>query len=296
MTTGFAGLGLMGEPIAANLVKAGKELLVWNRTADKCRGLVALGAQAAEDLEHLFQASSELILMLKDAEAIDEVLDRHGPEFQARVLGKTIIQSGTVRPSYSERLGQDIEKAGGRYVEAPVSGSRGPAENGELVVMLAGDEARATETARLLEPVYAKAFFCGPPPNALQMKLAVNHFLITMVSSLCESFNFARRAGLDVELFRSILDAGPMASAVSRAKLAKLATGDFSPQASLEDVLKNADLVFEANMDKGAYNPLLANSRELVRESLRVAGPDQDMAAILAAFTEARLAQQRSEQ
>lgn len=291
MTTGFAGLGLMGEPMAANLLKAGAKLLVWNRTASKCNQLVALGAEVAEDLDHLFHASAEVVLMLKDAEAIDQVLDRHGPGFPSRVRGKTIIQSGTVHPGYSEQLANDIEGVGGYYVEAPVSGSRGPAKSGELVVMLAGDEGRAAEVASLLKPVLSQSFFCGAPPKALQMKLAVNHFLITMVASLCESFNFARSAGLDMEIFRSILDAGPMSSAVSRAKLAKLTSRDFSPQASLEDVLKNADLVFEANMDKGAFNPLLASSRELVRESMRIAGPDQDMAAIIAAFGQVRLAQ-----
>ncbi|MCF3802691.1 hypothetical protein L2E22_24980, partial [Salmonella enterica subsp. enterica serovar Weltevreden] len=90
--------------------------------------------------------------------------------------------------------------------------------------------------------VCKEAFICGPVPSALQMKLAVNLFLITMVSGLVEAHHFARQLGLDPALHRAILDAGPMASAVSKMKLEKLVAGDFSVQASIADVQKNSRL------------------------------------------------------
>src|SRR5204863_1145983 len=115
------------------------------------------------------------------------------------------------------------------YVEAPVSGSRVPAERGALVGMVSGNPTAIQSIEPLLAPLCAKVFACGRVPNALRTKLAVNHFLITMVAALGETTQAARAAGIDLSILQEVLDAGPMASDVSRIKLDKLVRGDFSP-------------------------------------------------------------------
>jgi 3-hydroxyisobutyrate dehydrogenase len=146
---------------------------------------------------------------------------------------------GTTAPDYSRGLEADIVGAGGRYVEAPVSGSRVPAEQGALVGMLAGDPAAVAEGEPLLRPMCERTFVCGAVPRALHMKLAVNLFLITTVTGLAEAVHFAERHGIDLGVFRAIVDAGPMASKVSRIKLAKLVDRDYAVQASVADVHMN---------------------------------------------------------
>jgi 3-hydroxyisobutyrate dehydrogenase len=282
--TGFIGLGIMGEPMALNLSRAGVPLLVWNRSPEAAERLRAAGARVAASPAELFAQTRTILLMLATEAAIDSVLDRHGPAFAANVAGRTIVQMGTVSPGYSSRLEKDIRAAGGAYVEAPVSGSRRPAEERELVAMLAG-EAEATAGVRpLLAPMCREVIACGSVPNALLMKLSVNLFLITMVTGLAEAAHFAARHGLDMRQFRAALDAGPMASSVSRVKTAKLVEGDFSAQAAISDVLKNSGLVADAARRAGLASPVLDVCHALYGEAEALGLGRQDMVAVLRAI------------
>jgi 3-hydroxyisobutyrate dehydrogenase len=292
VTIGFIGLGTMGEPMALNLVKAGTPLLVWNRTPAKARALELAGAAVAVDPEEVFTRAVTVILMLKDGAAIDAALGRGTPSFVQRVKGHTIVHMGTTSPEYSRRLEADLLEAGGHYVEAPVSGSRKPAETGQLVVMLAGEEG-AVEAARpLLAPMCRETMVCGPVPKALLMKLSVNIFLITLVTGLAEAVHFAGRQGLDLDQFAAVLNAGPMASDVSRVKLPKLIGRDFAAQASIVNVLENNRLVAEAARATGLASPLLDVCHALYDETLKLGLADADMVAVLRAI-EARTDRQK---
>jgi 3-hydroxyisobutyrate dehydrogenase len=170
-----------------------------------------------------------------------------------------------------------------------VSGSRVPAENGELVAMLAGEQDAVATVRPLLAPLCRETFLCGPAPNALLMKLSVNLFLITQVTGLTEAFHFAGRQGLDGRLFLDVLDAGPMASAVSRMKAPKLLDRDFGVQAAALDVLKNNRLIAEAARATGLASPLLDACHALFEETVSLGHGGEDMVAVLRAI-EARTA------
>ncbi|MFC7613448.1 NAD(P)-dependent oxidoreductase [Actinokineospora soli] len=191
-TVGFIGLGIMGTPMARNLARAGTPLVVWNRTADKCAPVVEAGAVQAADAAEVFAKAEVVVLMLADEAATDAVLSRGTPEFAERVRGRVVVQMGTLSAEYSRLLDADIAAAGGEYVEAPVSGSRGPAEDGTLIAMVAGDVERVRH---VLAPMCSRVVDCGEPPGALLMKFAVNLYLITMVTGLAEAFRFAERRG-----------------------------------------------------------------------------------------------------
>lgn len=284
MRLGFAGLGIMGRPMARNLLAAGADLTVWNRTPERADELVAHGARPAATIEDLFAASDAVILMLADEAAVDATLDRGTERFGALVRSTTVVHMGTVSPEYSAGLDADIRRAGGRYVEAPVSGSRVPAENGDLVAMLAGDSAAVEDVRPHLAPMCRDTVVCGPVPNALLLKLAVNIVLITTVTGLAESVAFAARNGLVLEQLRAVLDAGPMASNISRGKLPKLLDRDFDAQAACADVLKNNRLIVEAARRSGAATPLLDQCHALFAETLGLGLGAADMAAVVAAI------------
>lgn len=281
---GFIGLGTMGAPMALNLARAAMPLVVWNRTRERCAPLQQAGATIASDAADLFDRCETIILMLENDVATDAVLCRHRPEFALRVDGRTIVSMGTVAPDYSKRLSDDIRSAGGRYVEAPVSGSRKPAEAGQLVGMLAGDRQDLARLRPVLTPICKEMFDCGEVPGALHMKLAVNTFLITLVTGLAEAAHFAARHGLDMTRFMDILNAGPMASDVSRIKIEKLVQHDFSRQAGISDVLKNNRLVVEAARRAGIASPLMDACLSLYSETEGLGHGEEDMISVIRAI------------
>ena len=284
MKVGFIGLGVMGQPMALNLARAGTDLVVWNRSADKCSPLRESGAQVAESPEDVFRQARIVILMMASDTALDAVLGRGSPDFSENVAGHTVVHMGTTSAEYSRGLEADIRAAGGCYVEAPVSGSRKPAEAGQLVAMMAGEPAAVDETRPLLKPICHEAVVCGPVPNGLLMKLSVNTFLIAMVTGLAEAAHLARRYGLDMQQFQAVLDVGPMASNVSRMKLNKLVNEEFEVQASIIDVLMNNRLAAEAARSANLASPLLDVCRELYQETVALGHGQADMAAVIHAI------------
>jgi 3-hydroxyisobutyrate dehydrogenase len=271
----------MGTPMALNLIRAGTPLLVWNRTPERTRTLADAGAEIAPDVETVFDRSDVVILMLTDDRAVDAVLARGTPAFADRVAGRTIVHMGTTAPPYSAGLETDVLAAGGDYVEAPVSGSRKPAEAGQLVAMLAGRPETVDRVRPVLEPMCRDTAYCGPVPNGLLTKLGVNIFLITLVTGLAEAVEFARRQGLDLDRFTEVLAAGPMASIVSRTKAAKLVAEDFSVEASIANVLINTELITEAAASAGIASPLMDVCRALFGETSGLGLDGSDMAAVV---------------
>jgi 3-hydroxyisobutyrate dehydrogenase len=286
MRIGFLGLGVMGTPMATNLVRAGTDLRVWNRTVPATELLRAEGATVARDVDEVFDDCEVVLMMLANGPVIDEVLGRGTDDFARRVAGHTVVHMGTTAPAYSRGLGEVVTAAGGAYVEAPVSGSRVPAEQRQVVVMVAGEPSRVAVVRDIVAPMCRQSVDCGPVPGATNMKLSANLFLITMVTGLMEAVQFAERQGLDLETLREVLDAGPMASIVSRGKLAKLSADDFSVQAGLADVLYNADLVAEAARLHGISTPLLDDSGRLYAEALAQGHGGLDMIGVLHALRE----------
>ncbi len=284
MTVGFIGLGVMGQPMALNLARAGTPLVVWNRSVGRCESLRAAGAQVATTPAQVFERASVVLLMLANGDAIDSVLGRGTEDFGTNIAHHTIVHMGTTSPDYSRMLEADVHAAGGAYVEAPVSGSRLPAEAGKLVAMLAGERAAAEAVRPLLRSMCHETIDCGLAPNALLMKLSVNLFLITMVTGLAEAVHFADHHALDMQRFLAVLNAGPMASDVSRAKAAKLTARDFAVQAAAADVFYNSRLVADAARRSKLASPLLDVCQSLYGETVALGEGTSDMAAVLRAI------------
>jgi 3-hydroxyisobutyrate dehydrogenase len=278
---GFIGLGVMGEPMSLNLVRAGIVLTVWNRSPAKVHILADAGAHAAATVDDVFADASTVFMMLFDRPAIDAVLGRGTPRFATLVAGRTLVNLSSIAPEDSRALEREVVAAGGRFLEAPVSGSRIPAERGQLVAMLAGDQAVADAVRPLLSPMCRDAVYCGPAGHALLLKLAVNLFLLVMVTGLAEAVHFADRHGLERERLQAVLDAGPMASTVSRLKLASLIAGDFTPHTAVADALNSTRLITAAAAEAVTACPLIETCRELYRDAAASGLAARDMMAVI---------------
>lgn len=280
LPAGFLGLGLMGQPMALRLAGAGTPLVVWNRTHGKTAPLREAGAQVAADVATVFARTQIVLAMLADETALDAVLARGTPRFAGLVAGHTIVHMGTTAPHYSRVLAADIAGAADRYVEAPVSGSRVPAQHGDLIAMLAGDPDHAEAVRPLLAPMCRDVIFCGAVPNASTMKLAINVYLITSVTGLAEAMHFAQQHGLDLRQFAGVLNAGQLASPVARVKSGKVIDGDWSAQAAVIDVLKNTNLIAAAARVSGIASPVLDLCRVLFQETAELGHSGLDMVAV----------------
>ncbi|MEO9328799.1 NAD(P)-dependent oxidoreductase [Gordonia aurantiaca] len=274
---GFLGLGRMGSAMAANLHRR-TPLVVWNRTRSSCDGLGAVGATVASVAADVFADAEVVFVMLSDEDAVESVL---GSMDAGRFRDRIVVLMSTVSPAFSERLEGRIVECGGAYVEAPVSGSRQPALDGTLLSLTAGDEESLDRVEPLIRAMSSTVVRCGRVPSALMTKLAVNAVLIPLVTALAEAFHFAEENGVDPGLLRQVLDAGPMSSAVSRAKTAKLVEADWTPHAAIHDVLKNSTLVREHAHRNGVVCPLLDVCTELYAEATELGRAEQDMAAVI---------------
>ncbi|QEM67478.1 NAD(P)-dependent oxidoreductase [Geobacter sp. FeAm09] len=280
MKISVIGLGAMGEPIARNLLKAGFPLTVYNRTSARCepfRGAAAIAPSARE----AFLAADAALLLLPGDREIDQVLGRDGGRITAEISGRIVVNMATVAPEYSERLAGAVTAAGGRYVEAPVSGSRKPAEAGALVVLAAGDGADTDRLAPLFDAIGKKTVLCGAPPNAMRMKLANNLLLTAMLEAFAEACHFAAAGGLDPERFLDLVLEGQMANDIFRAKAPKLLARDFAPQAGLKHVVKDIDLICREAERLGVNTPAAKVSHSLFTRAVECGLGEEDVIGVV---------------
>lgn len=282
---GFIGLGAMGEPMARHLLQRLGQLMVWNRSPARCAPLAEAGAQVASSAAELFAASRVVFLMLTDGRAMDAVLERGTEQFAVHVAGRTVVNTATVSPHYSKALEADIHAAGGAYVEAPVSGSRKPAEQAQLVAMLAGEPSAVAAVQPLLAAMCRGTVPCGAVPRALTMKFAVNIFLIASVTGLAEAAHFAQAEGLDLQAWAGIVNASQMTSDISRVKVDKLLADNFDAQAAITNVLETTRLIAEAAQTDGIRAPLMDASLALYRRAEALGLGGSDMISVVRAFS-----------
>jgi 3-hydroxyisobutyrate dehydrogenase-like beta-hydroxyacid dehydrogenase len=208
----------MGKGMASNLIKAGYTVTVWNRSANKMEELVKSGANAALSPADVVRASQVTFGMLADpAAAVDVVFSEKGV-LAGVGSGKVYIDCSTVDEDCSKKIGAAIVKSGARFMEAPVSGSKGPAESGTLIFLCAGDRSVFDETVPILNKMGKASHFLGEVGAAARMKLVVNMVMGSTLCALAEGVNLADHAGLSSASLLEILGQGAMASPLFAAK------------------------------------------------------------------------------
>jgi 3-hydroxyisobutyrate dehydrogenase-like beta-hydroxyacid dehydrogenase len=218
MRIGFVGLGIMGSAMAANLQKAGYKLTVWNRATDKCNQLVANGAAVATSPKAVAEKSDLIISMMADPAAVAAVRDGADGIIAGLQAGSGYIDMSTVDEATSRHATQLCKEKGALFLEAPVAGSRKPAEDGTLTIMAAGDRPLYDKAYPLFEKMGKKILFLGDVGNATRMKLANNLIMGGMLAAFCEGMALSARTGLDTSQLLEVLDAGAMSNPMFRLK------------------------------------------------------------------------------
>jgi 3-hydroxyisobutyrate dehydrogenase len=250
------GTGIMGAAMARNLVAAGLRTTVWDRSADATAPLAEAGAVVAGSAAEAAAGSEALITMLPTAAAVQSVMFADGVA-QRLPDGAVWAQMGTIGVEatlgLAERLGQ--LRPDTLFVDAPVSGSKGPAETGQLLVLASGPPEAEPVLAPVFDAVGRKTTWLGPAGQGSRMKLVVNSYLCFLVEGVAEALELAARLGIDPADLDAAIEGGPLDAPLADAKLHKMARGDFAPEFPLEWALKDIDLAIEAA--NGARLPLL---------------------------------------
>ena len=237
------GLGIMGSAMARNVVDAGFPTSVWNRSQSATAPLVEAGATTTEKAEDAVQAADVVITMLPDSAAVTSVMIE-GHVLEAIADGALWAQMGTIGVQHTLDLAATVKEARPDvlFVDAPVSGSKGPAEQGQLLILASGP----AEAAVVVDPVFSaigrKTQWVGAAGAGSRLKLLVNAWLAFLVEGAAETLALSDRMGIGHDVLAGAIEGGPLASGLAMAKLSKMDSGDFEPEFPLEWALKDVDL------------------------------------------------------
>jgi len=284
LKVGFIGLGIMGQPMALNIVKGGYELTVFNRSGKKAKPLADAGATVAATPKAVAEASDAIVLMLAGPEAIDAVLTQPAGLMAGLKKGQTLINMSTVSPQYSKQLAEKLDAKSVVAVDAPVSGSRKPAEQGALVILAGGPKDKIAELEPLLMCMGKKVVYCGSTGQGSSMKMAVNLLLGIMAAGISEAVNLGQKCGLDSATMLETMLAGPMGCALFEFKKPMLIDGNFTAQFPLKHMTKDIRFALQTADEKGAMVPIGHTVFQLYRQSMGQGLAEMDFAAVKKTF------------
>jgi 3-hydroxyisobutyrate dehydrogenase len=284
MRVAFLGTGIMGLPMARNLAAAGIELSAWNRTAEKAEPLRDDEVEIAGDPAAAVEGADLVITMLSDGNAVESVMV-DGGGLDACGDGAVWAQMSTVGLAAGERLAKAAADAGVGFVDAPVLGTKQPAEQGALTVLAAGPEELREKCDPAFDAVGQKTIWMDEAGEGQRLKMVANSWVLGLTETIAESLALAE--GLEVEKGRllELIEGGPLDSAYAQMKGKMMIEGEFPPSFPLALAAKDAGLIVEAAEGIGTSLPLQRAVREGMQRGVEQGHGDEDMAA---AFEAAR--------
>lgn len=274
-TVALLGTGTMGAGMARNIAAAGLPLRVWNRTEERAEPLADV-AEVAGSVAEAVTGADVVLTMLFDADSVADTME------EARdALGPDVVwlQQSTVGVDGTARLAKLAEQLGVAFVDAPVLGTKKPAEDGALVVLASGPESVRDRVAPVLDAVGGRTMWVGEAGAGSRLKLAANAWVFTVVEGIAESLALTRELGLDPRLFLEAVQGGALDAPYVQLKGGAMLDGAFDPAFALGGALKDADLILEAARSAGLDLGVLPGVREHFARAVEAGHGDQDMAA-----------------
>jgi 3-hydroxyisobutyrate dehydrogenase len=278
MTTTIAvlGTGTMGAPMARNLAAAGLTVRAWNRSRDKAELLARDGIIIADSPAEAAAGADVLITMLFDVAAVREVALA---ALQALPKDAIWLQMSTVGSAGTRELAALAELHGVTFVDAPVLGTRAPAENGTLVVLASGDPAVRGRCAPVFEAVGSRTLWVDGGAGASGLKLVVNSWVAALIEAIAEAVVLAEASGLDATQFLEAIKGSPTDSGYAQVKGSAMLARDFTTSFSLSGALKDTGLILELADEVGVEMAVTAAVRRHMALAVDMGHGDEDMAA-----------------
>src|ERR1041384_6253986 len=277
MQVAFLGLGIMGQPMAANLVKAGHEVTVWNRTPGKH----VEGARTAASPAEAAQGAEVVWLAVSDTAAVESVLFGADGVEQSLTEGMIIVDSSTISPAATRKFAERVHKKGTQYVDSPMTGSKTGAEGGTLLFIVGGEE----QTIERLKPLYAamgkKIFRMGETGKGQATKLVMNLQIALIYEGFAEGLTLGAKLGVDAELLMPLVQASMVRSGVVEYKAPFVLGRDFTANFPLKLMSKDIQLALEAGKEARVKLPGLETVGEIYDMAIEDGHADLDYAATL---------------
>ena len=280
MKIGFIGLGIMGSRMAANLLKNNYELLIYNRTQAKADILISKGAKLLDTPAAVASASDVLITMLSTPEAVIETAKGENGFLHSMKNNAIWIDSSTVNPSFSLQMEQKAKAYKIKFLDAPVAGSKDPAEKGELTFLVGGDKENLDQVRELFEIMGKKIIHLGPPGSGTSMKMIINMMLGQSMAAFSEAMTLGRKLGFkDEELMDVLLD-GPAVAPFLSAKKEKFEHDDYGTEFPLKWMYKDLYLAAMTAYENNLAMPFLNAGKELYAQAKSNGYAEKDFSAL----------------
>jgi 3-hydroxyisobutyrate dehydrogenase/2-hydroxy-3-oxopropionate reductase len=275
---GFLGLGIMGYPMARNLLRAGHEVAVWSHNREKARKLAAEEkGRFCEKPADVGAHADALFVCVGDAGMVKQVvLGPDGVEEGAKP-GSVVVDCSTIGPSESRAIGTALAARGVEFLDAPCTGSRGGAEGGTLTFMIGGKQQVFERLRPYFEAMGKRLYYCGSAGMGLQAKLSQNLILSNLLQAFNEGMVLAVKAGVDPALLFDILDNSAAKSAMIAAKAPAVFQRDFTPNFSVKWMHKDVGLMIDSAKELGVPVPLTAITHQMLQTAIAEGLGEDDM-------------------
>ena len=281
MRIGFIGLGIMGSRMAANLQKHGHSLFVFNRTREKAEPLVAEGAKWADSAAALALQVEVIITMLAHPDAVEEAALGEDGFLRYPQPGQIWVDCSTVNPSFSRKMAAEAKARNVKFLDAPVTGSKGQAELAKLTFWVGGDKSDLETCRPLLECMGNRIVHCGGPGTGASLKMVMNQLLGTTMAAFAEGLVLGESLGLDRQVLFEALLGAPVAAPFLALKRERIETGNYEPaEFPLRWLQKDLHLAALSAYETGAAMPLTNAAKELYRLAIRDGRGSEDFSAI----------------
>jgi 3-hydroxyisobutyrate dehydrogenase len=274
------GTGIMGAAMARNLLSAGMEVRVWNRSPEKAEPLADDGATVADSPTEAVEGAGFVLTMLADADAVAEAAGGEHGALSALPEDGVWLQTSTVGLEGQEKLAGIADEHGVYYVDAPVLGTKEPAEQGQLIVLASGPEEVRERCQPVFDAVGSKTLWLGPAGAGSDLKLVTNNWIVGLLGALAETISFAEALGVDPNRFLEVIEGGPLGVPYAQMKGQMMIEEEFPTSFSANLARKDANLVLQAAEANGLRLPLTEAAAEHFDEAINAGHGEEDMAAI----------------
>jgi 3-hydroxyisobutyrate dehydrogenase len=279
--------GTMGLPMARHIAAAGIEVRAWNRTREKAEPLIERGVRLSDTAADAASGAEIVLTILSDGDAVTSAMEGDDGALVGAYAGATWLQMSTIGIEGTERCATLAEEHDLVLVDAPVVGTKQPAEEGKLTVLASGPEEARERCEPIFEAVGQRTIWLGEAGTATRMKLVINSWLLSLVEGLAETIAFAEGIDVDPGQFLEAISGGPIDNPYAQMKGRMMVERSFEPSFKLELAAKDARLVIEAMERHDLELPMLEAIRAQLEEAARGHG-DKDMAATLLASASKR--------
>lgn len=277
---GWIGLGNMGNPMSQNLLKAGHEVTVWNRTKSKADEVLAAGAKWANSPKEIAEACDFIFTMVSDGPTLQSVTLSDNGVVAGLSPHKIVIDMSTVSPAESAKVNDAIEAKDCKFIRGPVTGSTVLARNATLGILASGDKATYDKVLPLFEVMGKNQFYVGADEEARVLKLALNIMIGTSMQMMAEAVVLAEKAGLDVTQVCDVMAGSAVGSPLVGYKAALISKGEYNPAFSVRLMMKDFDLAFDAAKQYGVAMPVTAVTRQYLQAAASTGRAEKDFSVL----------------